>query len=104
MPEQIKILLVGQNAEVVAGLRRAFNSFSDMEIVGDAGYGPVALTWARTLAPEVVFVVVDDPATRALGTIQMLAQGNSPWTVVGLVAQFERDLFRKIVLAGARDV
>ncbi|HEX8969553.1 MAG TPA: P-loop NTPase [Chloroflexota bacterium] len=104
MPEQIKILLVGQSPELLADLRRAFNTFADTEIVGDAAYGPVALTWARTLAPEVVFVAVDDPATRSLATIQTLAQGNPPWTVVGLVSHFERDLFRKLVLAGARDV
>src|ERR1051325_5530629 len=104
MAQQIKILLVGQNAELLAELRRAFNNFADLEVVGDAGYGPVALTWARTLAPDMVFVVVDEPITRSLGTIQLLAQGNPPWTLVGQVAQFERDMFRKVVLAGARDV
>ncbi len=104
MSQQIKILLVGQNADVLAELRRALNNFADLEIVGDAGYGPVALTWARTLGPDVVFVAIDEPLTRSLGTIQLLAQGNPSWTLVGMVGQFERDLFRKVVLAGARDV
>jgi pilus assembly protein CpaE len=104
MTQQIKILLVGQNAELLADVRRAFNNFADLEIVGDAAYGPVALTWARTLTPDVVFVAVDEPVTRSLATIQLLGQGNPSWTLVGLVGQFERELFRRVVLAGARDV
>ena len=104
MPQHLKILLVGQNAELLSDVRRVFNSFTEMEVIGDAAFGPVALTWARTLNPDVVFVAFDDPPTRALTTVQMLAQGNTAWTIVSLVSHFERDLFRKVVLAGARDV
>jgi pilus assembly protein CpaE len=102
--EPLKILIVDPQPDAVAGLRRALNSFGTLEVVGDAGYGPVASTWAHTLEPAIVIVSVDEPLTRSLSTIQALTRGNPSWTVVGLVNQFDRDVFRRTVLAGARDV
>jgi pilus assembly protein CpaE len=102
--EPLKILIVDPQPDAVANLRRALNSFGTFEVVGDAGFGPVASTWAHTLEPAIVIVAVDEPLTRALTTIQALARGNPPWTVVGLVNQFDREVFRRTVLSGARDV
>ena len=102
--EALKILIVDQHPDTVGGLKRALNSFSDLEVVGDAGFGPVASTWAYTLEPALIIVSVEEPVTRSLSTIQALTRGNPPWTVVGLVSQFDREVFRRAVLAGARDV
>ena len=104
MAELLKILIVDPHAEAVAHLRRALNSFGSLEVVGDAGFGPIASTWAHTLDPAIVIVSVEEPLTRSLTTIQALARGNPRWTVVGLVSQFDREVFRRAVLAGARDV
>jgi pilus assembly protein CpaE len=104
MPEPLKILIVDPHSDAVAGLRRALNSFGALEVVGDAGFGPVASTWAHTLEPAIVIVSVEEPLTRSLTTIQALMRGNPRWTVVGLVNQFDREVFRRSVLAGARDV
>jgi len=102
--EPLKILIVDPQPDAVANLRRSLNSFGTFEVVGDAGFGPVASTWAHTLEPAIVIVAVDEPLTRSLTTIQALTRGNPPWTVVGLVNQFDRETFRRTVLAGARDV
>src|SRR5437764_7544860 len=102
--EPLKILIVDPHPDAVAGLRRALNSFGSLEVVGDAGFGPVASTWAHTLEPAIVIVAVEEPLTRSLSTIQALTRGNPLWTVVGLVNQFDREVFRRTVLAGARDV
>ena len=104
MAEPLKILIVDPHADAVASLRRALNSFGTLEVVGDAGFGPVASTWAHTLDPAIVMVSVEEPLTRSLTTIQALTRGNPRWTVVGLVSQFDREVFRRTVLAGARDV
>ena len=104
MAEPLKILIVDPHPDAVAGLRRALNSFGSLEVVGDAGFGPVASTWAHTLEPAIVIVAVEEPLTRSLTTIQALTRGNPRWTVVGLVNQFDREVFRRTVLAGARDV
>ena len=104
MAEPLKILIVDPHADAVANLRRALNSFGTLEVVGDAGFGPVASTWAHTLDPAIVMVSVEEPLTRSLATIQALTRGTPRWTVVGLVSQFDREVFRRTVLAGARDV
>jgi len=104
VPEVLKILIVDQHPETIGALKRALNSFSDLEVVGDAGFGPVASTWAHTLEPALVIVSVEEPLTRSLSTIQALTRGNPAWTVVGLVSQFDREVFRRAVLAGARDL
>ena len=104
MPETLKILIVDQHPDAIAALRRQLNSFGDLEVVGDAGFGPVASTWAHTLEPMIVIVSVEEPLSRSLSTIQALTRGNPPWTVVGIVGQFDREVFRRTVLAGARDV
>jgi len=102
--EPLKVLIVDPQPDSVVGLRRSLNSFGTFEVVGDAGFGPVASTWAHTLEPAIVIVAVDEPLTRSLTTIQALTRGNPLWTVVGLVNQFDREIFRRTVLAGARDV
>lgn len=104
MPEQCKVLLVHPNVEVIASLKSTLAAFDELEVVGDAGLGPVALTWARTLNPDLVVVVMDEPITRPLTTIQTLAQGGPPWTIVAVTHQADREIFRKAVLAGATDV
>jgi pilus assembly protein CpaE len=104
MPETLKILIVDQNAEAVASLRRALNSFGNLEAVGDAGFGPVASSWALALEPAIIIVSIEEPLSRSLSTVQALTRGNPSWTVVGMVTQFDREVFRRAVLAGARDV
>ena len=104
MADLLKILVVDQHPDAIASLRRSLNSANDMEVVGDAGFGPIASTWAHTLEPSVIIVSVEEPLTRSLSTIQALTRGNPSWTVVGLVSQFDREVFRRAVLAGARDV
>jgi pilus assembly protein CpaE len=100
----LKVLVVDLHPDAVASLRRALDTSGSLEVVGDAGFGPVASTWAQRLQPDVILVSVDEPLTRSLSTIQALARGAPRWTIVGLVNQFERDVFRRTVLAGARDV
>jgi two-component system, OmpR family, response regulator VicR len=100
----MKILIVDQHPDAIAALKRALNSLSDLEVVGDAGFGPVASTWAYTLEPAIIIVSIEEPVTRSLSTIQALTRGNPAWTVVGLVSQFDREVFRRAVLAGVRDL
>jgi pilus assembly protein CpaE len=104
MADHVKILVVDPNVGALTALRDSLSFAADLEFVGDAGLGPVALTWARTLQPDVVVVSIDEPAARSLSTIDLLARGNPAWTVLALMANFDQELFRKAVLAGATDV
>jgi len=104
MTEPLKVLIVDLHPDAVAQLRRTLDTSQMLEVVGDAGFGPVASTWAQRLQPDVILVSVEEPLARSLSTIQSLARGAPRWTIVGLANQFDRDVFRRSVLAGARDV
>lgn len=99
----LKILLVGQNEESLAPLQAALTC-EDLEIAGTASMGPAALTWAKIVEPDLVLVVADESLARPIAAIQALVQGDAPWTVVVLAEQFERELVRQAMIAGARDV
>jgi pilus assembly protein CpaE len=101
--EQIKVLAVDQNPEGLARLRQVL-AFDDVQIVQEAAFGPVALTWARSLHPDVVLVAAEEPLARSLLTIELLTRGKPSWTVIAIAPRFEPESFRKVVLAGARDV
>jgi pilus assembly protein CpaE len=99
----LKVLLVGQNDETLASLRVVLTS-EELDIAGTASMGPAALTWAKIVQPDLVVVVADESLARPVAAIQSLVQGDPTWTVVVLAEQFERELVRQAMLAGARDV
>jgi hypothetical protein len=49
-------------------------------VVGEAGFGPVASTWAYALEPALIIVSVDEPITRSLSTILELTRGTPRWS------------------------
>jgi pilus assembly protein CpaE len=103
MTTMLKVLLVGHSDERLAPLQAALTS-EELEIVATSILGPAALTWARIVKPDLVVVVADDGLARPVSTIQALAHGDPAWTIVALAEQFETDLVRQAMLAGARDV
>jgi AmiR/NasT family two-component response regulator len=56
---------------------------TDMAIVGQSDFGPVAGLRARQVSPDLILVATDEPAASAVLTIQALAHPGAPWTVVG---------------------
>src|SRR5712691_2208418 len=103
MATAMKILLVGQSAENLAALRETLVS-DELEVVATANLGPAALTWARTVDPDLVVVAADDSVARPVGVIQALTHGDPPWTVVAIAERFEPELVRQAMLSGSRDV
>jgi pilus assembly protein CpaE len=99
----LKVLLVGQNDESLAPLQAAL-ACEELEISGPSAFGPAARTWANIVKPDLVLVVADEGVARTVATIQALTYGIPEWTVVALAEQFERELVRQAMLAGARDV
>src|ERR671936_338956 len=98
MTSHTRVLLVGQHPESLAALRRTCDS-QPLEVIGEAGFGPAALTWARASNPAIIAVVAEEPLARPLATLQVLTQGIPPWTVVAVVDRFELELVRKLLVA-----
>src|SRR3990172_241755 len=58
--QEIKVLLVDENREALSALSKQLN-FSDLTVIGEAGFGPVAFTWASQLQPDIVLVALEEP-------------------------------------------
>jgi len=100
--EIVKVLLVDENADNLGALRRQL-AFPDIEVVGEAGFGTVAFTWAQHFQPDIALVSVEEPLVRSLKTIELLALGHQPRPVIAVSSLGERDMLRKAMVAGASD-
>jgi pilus assembly protein CpaE len=101
----MKVLVVDQNDNSVAAVRKALAGSVDLQVVADTGYGPVALTWARECKPDLIVVAADEPLIRAIDTIQLLTSAaDADWVVVAMATHDDANLFRKLMLAGVRNV
>jgi pilus assembly protein CpaE len=103
MSNTLKVLLVGQSDEQLAALHTLLAG-DNIEISAKSPFGPAAVTWAKIVNPDLVVVAANEGLARPVSTIQALAYGDPAWTIVALVEQFEPEVVRQAMLAGARDV
>ncbi|GAA2235919.1 response regulator transcription factor [Promicromonospora sukumoe] len=74
----IRVLLADDHAAIRAGLRMLLATAGDIEVVGEAGDGAVAVTNARALRPDVVLMDVRMPGTDGVtATRQIVDEGLS---------------------------
>ncbi|MFC8799582.1 response regulator [Promicromonospora sp. NPDC057138] len=74
----IRVLLADDHAAIRAGLRMLLATAGDIEVVGEAGDGAVAVANARALRPDVVLMDVRMPGTDGVtATRQIVEEGLS---------------------------
>lgn len=71
-PKPIRILIADDHAIVREGLAAIIAMQADMELVGEAEHGRVALTLAQTLQPDVILLDMMMPELDGLAVIQKL--------------------------------
>jgi len=74
----IRVLLADDHAAIRAGLRMLLATAGDIEVIGEAGDGAVAVANARALRPDVVLMDVRMPGTDGVtATRQIVDEGLS---------------------------
>ncbi|WP_129789088.1 response regulator [Promicromonospora panici] len=74
----IRVLLADDHAAIRAGLRMLLATAGDIEVIGEAGDGAVAVANARALRPDVVLMDVRMPGTDGVtATRQIVEEGLS---------------------------
>lgn len=74
----IRVLLADDHAAIRAGLRMLLATAGDIEVVGEAGDGAVAVANARALRPDVVLMDVRMPGTDGVtATRQIVEEGSA---------------------------
>jgi len=97
----IKVLIVDDHAIVRHGLSRCIQQQEDMEVVGQASDGRVAVELARKLSPDVVLMDVSMPCLNGIEATREIVRESPGTRVVALSMHSAKRFVREMFRAGA---
>ena len=97
----IKIMLAEDHAILRAGLQSLIDRQTDMEIVGHAENGRVAIDLAADLGPDVIIMDVSMPDMNGIEATRLITAANSDIKIIALSILGEPDFVMEICKAGA---
>jgi DNA-binding NarL/FixJ family response regulator len=100
-PARIRVLLVDDHAVVRRGLRGFLELLDDIEIVGEAENGRLAVDAARSLRPDVVLMDLLMPILDGIAATAQLREEQPDLQVVALTSFVEEDRVTAAIEAGA---
>lgn len=98
----LRVLLADEHAESRFEMRRTV-SRTDLQLVGESGYGTEAVSLALESHPDVVMLAVEEPAARALDTADAIANALPETPIVIYSSLDDAESIRRGMLVGARD-
>jgi DNA-binding NarL/FixJ family response regulator len=99
--DKLRILLAENHETIRDGLKLLVNSQPDMEIVGEADNGRVALQLAQELLPDVVVMDVSMPELNGLQATKKLKQKCPQVKVLTLTRHTDDGYLQQLLQAGA---
>ena len=97
----IRVMLVDDHAVVRSGLGAFLMAFDDLELVGEAGSGPEALTKCAQLRPDVVLMDLVMPGMDGATATKAIRQTCPQIQVIALTSFKEDGLVQSALTAGA---
>ena len=86
----IRILLADDHPVVREGIRGMLQSYDDIEVVGQAGSGPEAVSLVSVLKPDLVLMDLRMPGGDGVAATRSIAEGH-PGTRVVVLTTYETD-------------
>jgi DNA-binding NarL/FixJ family response regulator len=99
--DKLRILLAEDHETIRDGLKLLVNAQPDMEIVGEADNGRVALQLAQALLPDVVVMDVSMPELNGLQATKKLKQRCPQVKVLTLTRHTDEGYLQQLLQAGA---
>lgn len=99
--QRLRVLLVDDHAMVRQGLRSVLDSYQDLDVVGEAGDGEVAISLAAALQPDVVVMDINMPKVDGIEATRRIVSAHPDIVVIGLSVQNERHIEEAMLNAGA---
>ena len=97
----LRVLLADDHVMMREGLKSLVNAQADMEVVGEAGDGRVALSKARELQPDVVVMDISMPELNGIQATGRLKSCCQKSKVLVLTAYDDSGYLRQLLEAGA---
>src|SRR5687768_3062535 len=97
----LRIVLADDHIVMREGLRSLINAQPDMEVVGEASDGRVALVKAREFRPDVVVMDVSMPELNGIQATEQLKRERPEVKVLALTAYDDSGYLRQLLEAGA---
>lgn len=94
------ILLVDDHAMVRTGLKMLINAQPDMEVIGEAGNGKIAITQTKELMPDIVVMDLSMPELDGLKATRELKKIKPKIKVLALTCHTEDAYLKQFLQAG----
>ena len=98
---RIRVLLVEDHETVREGLRLLLDSQPDVEVVGEAANGRLAVEYSKQLHPQVVIMDLSMPEMNGLAATQAIKRDNPDTAVVALTRHDDAAFVDELRKAGA---
>ncbi|MBP7475889.1 MAG: response regulator transcription factor, partial [Pyrinomonadaceae bacterium] len=101
MSEKLRILIAEDHQTVREGIKMLVNSQPDMEVVGEADNGEVALVEAERLKPDLVLMDISMPELNGLLAAKRLRLSSPDVKILTLTRHTDDGYLKQIIAAGA---
>lgn len=98
---KLRVILADDHKIMREGLRMLVNSQADMEVVGEADNGRIAITLAQELKPDVVVMDVSMPELNGLKATEKLKELFPGIKVLTLTRHMDEGYLKQLLEAGA---
>jgi two-component system response regulator NreC len=101
MTEKLRILLAEDHQTVREGVKLLVNAQPDMEVVGEAGDGEIAIKEAERLGPDIIVMDVSMPNLNGLKATRRLRRQNPDIKILTLTRHTDDGYLQQLLGAGA---
>lgn len=103
MPKRVTVLVADDSGEARENMRKLLRFDEEVEVVGEAENGQVALERAKELHPNVILMDINMPVMDGIEATERLSVEVPESGVVMISVQGESEYLRKAMMAGARE-
>ena len=101
MSNKLRILVVEDHLTVREGVKLLVNAQADMEVIGEAGDGEIAIAQAEKLKPDVIVMDISMPNLNGLKATKRLRRNDSDIKILTLTRHTDDGYLQQLLAAGA---
>ncbi len=101
MSEKLRLLIVEDHQTVREGIKLLVNAQADMEVVGEAGDGEIAIANAEKLKPDVIVMDISMPNLNGLKATKKLRRNDPGIKILILTRHTDDGYLQQLIAAGA---